>query len=163
MSHAPALWLRILGFTGSYPSAVVSCSHPGLASSHRSPLTIHSSVKGSEHMCKFLSLLIMFSISFSSWGSVVPIAEYYKYKEEPFMISYVWGVSSGILLAATINSDKGGNKLFCMPTDLVITNEESMSILEQELFDGKGNKRYSGETPVSMVYLFALEKIYPCN
>jgi hypothetical protein len=114
-------------------------------------------------MYKPFSFFILVSISYSSWSNVVPISEYYKNKQEPFMISYIWGVSGGILLAATINSDKGGNRLFCMPTDLVITNEESVGILEQELFDKKGNKRYSDETPISMVYLFALEKLYPCT
>lgn len=113
-------------------------------------------------MYKFLSFLILVAISCPAWSNVVPIGEYYKNKDEPFMISYVWGVSGGILLAATINSDKGGNKLFCMPADLVIKNEDSVSILEQELFDRKGNKRYPDETPISMVYLFALEKMFPC-
>ena len=114
-------------------------------------------------MKKFLSPLILLFVSCSAWSNIVPVAEYYKYKEEPFMISYVWGVSGGILLAATINSDKGGNKLFCMPANLVITNEESVAILERELFDKAGAKRYSDETPISMVYLYALEKMYPCK
>ena len=96
-------------------------------------------------------------------ANVVPIQEYYKYKEEPFMISYVWGVSSGILLATTINADKGGNNLFCMPEDVVITNDDSIGLLEREIYDTAGGKIYPDETPISMIYLFALEKLYPCK
>jgi len=114
-------------------------------------------------MNKFLILFALLFISFSAQSGSVPIAEYYKYKEEPFMISYVWGVSGGIMLSATINAQKGGNRLFCIPVDVEITNEESVGILERELYNETETKKYSDETSISMVYLSALEKMYPCE
>jgi len=106
---------------------------------------------------------MLLCISFSAQGGTVPIAEYYKYKEEPFMISYVWGVSGGIMLSVTINAQQGGNRLFCIPVDIEITNEESVGILERELYNEGGTKMYSDETSISMVYLSALQKMYPCK
>lgn len=114
-------------------------------------------------MNRILIFIAVSLLSLSAQCNVVPISEYYKYKEEPFMISYVWGMSGGILLATTVNEDKGGNKLFCMSGDFIITNEESVKILESELYGENGAKKYPDETPVSMVYLSALEKMFPCG
>ena len=108
-------------------------------------------------------LIALFVASFSTKASVVPVQAYYESKDEPFMISYIWGVSSGIQFATAINSDKGGNNLFCVPDDVVITNDDSIGIFEREIYDSAGKKKYPDDTPISLVYLFALEKLYPCK
>ena len=108
-------------------------------------------------------VFLMFCTCASNSYSTVQVSAYDEFKNEPFMISFVWGATSGLLVAAAVNEEKGGNKLFCTPEDLAISNEEAIKIFESELYDKSRNKKYADETPISMVFLFALEKKYPCK
>ena len=99
----------------------------------------------------------------SSAVSEVPISEYYKNSDEPFMVSYIWGVSSGMLAISAVRNQKSGHRTFCIPDERVITNGESIEIFEAELTDGLGLKKHPEETPISIVYLMALESRFPCS
>lgn len=50
-----------------------------------------------------------------------------------------------------------------MPDDLVISNERAVEIFEEQLYDDDGKHRYPGHVPIAMVFLFALERMYPCE
>ncbi|MCA0895133.1 hypothetical protein [Microbulbifer agarilyticus] len=93
----------------------------------------------------------------------VPVSEYYENSDEPFMVSYIWGVSSGMLALSAIRNQNSGHRTFCIPEERVITNSESIAIFEAELTDGLGLKKHPEDTPISVVFLMALESRFPCR
>jgi uncharacterized integral membrane protein len=64
---------------------------------------------------KTSSTLLLLLVAFQSQATV-PVSYYEEYKDEPYMISYVWGATSGLMIAAEINEDKGGTPFIACQT-----------------------------------------------
>lgn len=80
-------------------------------------------------------------------------------KSENFTTSYIWGMARGMLWISTIQADAGGKALFCIPTEQSFSGEDVTNMLDVEI----SKVNYKETDPVEMIFLFALEKNYPCN
>jgi hypothetical protein len=109
------------------------------------------------------TIVVLLSLASVGVYATVPISAYEEFRAEPFMESYLWGVSSGFLTAAAISEEKGIEPLFCVPPDVAISNEDSVAIFEKELYDKEGSIKHPAHTPISLVFLLAMENLYPCE
>ncbi|HEY9136196.1 MAG TPA: hypothetical protein VIM85_10425 [Pseudomonadales bacterium] len=108
-------------------------------------------------LCIFLILLPCIA------NAEVTLKMYKEMKNEQFILSYVWGLTKGMVYVATINESKGGNVLFCPPDEYVFTGNNAIKLLDQEISGPLKIQKYSDDTPIELIYLYALEKKFPCN
>ena len=93
----------------------------------------------------------------------VSLKMYKEMKNEQFILSYVWGLSNGMVFAATINEEKGGNVLFCPPSNYVFSGDNAIKLLDKEISGPLNIQKYNDNTPIEFIYLYALENNFPCK
>lgn len=80
-------------------------------------------------------------------------------KSAPVVRSFVSGIQEGMTLMHAVNSRTSGKMMYCLPDNLAITADQTLSILERFLDQ---NPQFAND-PVSVALLGALAGSFPCK
>lgn len=113
-------------------------------------------------------LLIGFT-SFSAHSSGYDVQRFQSFMklsdaEKERDISYLIGVSRGLILSSMYSNQANGSPLFCVPSgSFQEAYGGSISLLESEIASPSKGEAYAPETPIEMVMLRAFIVEYRCS
>jgi hypothetical protein len=104
-----------------------------------------------------------------------PFKEYAKAKDNELFQTYMTGVGNGILWVNSLIKAEGKKPMFCIPSELVFSNEFILSLLDQEVQRrSKQDKEYwirfkikinenLDEVPLELILINGFIVRYPCE
>jgi hypothetical protein len=94
-------------------------------------------------------------------SSDIRLKDYETFKDTEGFKYYIYGVERGLAWANTTLFTSGSKILYCQPNELALSKEEILDILKREIDKNAG--KYTIDTPVELILMYALMRTFPCK
>ncbi len=104
----------------------------------------------------------------------ITVSDYLKFREgknkkvNEFIDNNILGIGTGIFwsninIGLKLGKANKEKPIYCAPEKLTITKENYINFLDAEIKEHKKMRVLSGDTPIAIMILFHLERIFPCK